>query len=551
MANSNGKIYVDTSTTPNTGVSINDVKTVTGSSSTDLATLCTSANVNMWSRKKPVPISTISHGETITGQRYSVTGSVNSTNNPWYLGELVELTSRTGTHITVGSVNTSDNKAVSLYPIAGMWVPVIAWNGDISYVTNAIDDMSNSSTALYANAWKRVDWGIFNQNTGVNTYGLPSRLQDFNGYSHNAEYENGIYCDSEVYNGATIPIWTWGQMDFGKSSLSLADIAKAFANDFELGVILKSTVNNTTKFYQTYRDSEDEQVLLKDWDIDICFTIDPTNLGSDYVGTTWYAYMVARFVNNNNYYYLLPPITSAHPNPVSFFVSNTAAVNPFSSTGVNMDVFYHIPYPNFAGHWVEHGNTVSNNTNENLYVGIGDYGKYCVAIKFKNYSSSSETIDFSKLSFYWHYCGGSSAQVQGKGGKEDFDIYLWNSAGNTTKLTSQDLSITWAANEEKILIFDFGQQGANGTSDSSSTSVFTALNHTTYDLTNLESGAQNATYTGFFDLESEMMICYENNNVDAYIGNFTVHALYISQASGLRSARQDRILNEDGTLYTS
>uniref|UniRef100_A0AAU8MFX3 Capsid protein n=1 Tax=Geladintestivirus 3 TaxID=3233135 RepID=A0AAU8MFX3_9CAUD len=46
MSNSNGKI-----TAP---VSIDDVKTVLGTNSNDIATLCTSSNINMWSRRKPI-----------------------------------------------------------------------------------------------------------------------------------------------------------------------------------------------------------------------------------------------------------------------------------------------------------------------------------------------------------------------------------------------------------------------------------------------------------------------------------------------------------------
>ena len=54
MPNSNGIIYVDTTVTPNLGVSISDVQTVLGETSGDLGTLCKSENINMWAWYKPV-----------------------------------------------------------------------------------------------------------------------------------------------------------------------------------------------------------------------------------------------------------------------------------------------------------------------------------------------------------------------------------------------------------------------------------------------------------------------------------------------------------------
>ena len=38
-------------------VSIDDIKAVLGESSNDVATLCRSSNINMWSKKKPVRLS--------------------------------------------------------------------------------------------------------------------------------------------------------------------------------------------------------------------------------------------------------------------------------------------------------------------------------------------------------------------------------------------------------------------------------------------------------------------------------------------------------------
>lgn len=54
MPNSNGRIYVDTTVTPNLGVSVADVQTVLGETSeNDVGRLCTHSAINMWARYKP------------------------------------------------------------------------------------------------------------------------------------------------------------------------------------------------------------------------------------------------------------------------------------------------------------------------------------------------------------------------------------------------------------------------------------------------------------------------------------------------------------------
>lgn len=52
----NGRIYVDTSKTPNVGISLKDIARCIGVACEDLGTLATHKNNNMWSRKKPVEI---------------------------------------------------------------------------------------------------------------------------------------------------------------------------------------------------------------------------------------------------------------------------------------------------------------------------------------------------------------------------------------------------------------------------------------------------------------------------------------------------------------
>ena len=55
----NKRVYIDTSVTPNVGVSIADVKTCLSESSNDLGTLCTSNSIKKWAKNKPIRFNTI------------------------------------------------------------------------------------------------------------------------------------------------------------------------------------------------------------------------------------------------------------------------------------------------------------------------------------------------------------------------------------------------------------------------------------------------------------------------------------------------------------
>ena len=53
MSNRNGRIYIDTSSTPNIGISISDIKTVLGDSHNDIGGLIANGDVKKWSWHKP------------------------------------------------------------------------------------------------------------------------------------------------------------------------------------------------------------------------------------------------------------------------------------------------------------------------------------------------------------------------------------------------------------------------------------------------------------------------------------------------------------------
>lgn len=61
MAHSGGKIYVDTSVTPNVGISIADIQTVLGDSHKDIGGLITHGDINIWAKYKPVRLNSLTH----------------------------------------------------------------------------------------------------------------------------------------------------------------------------------------------------------------------------------------------------------------------------------------------------------------------------------------------------------------------------------------------------------------------------------------------------------------------------------------------------------
>ena len=72
MPVSNGKIYIDTTVTPNLGVGTDDVGRCLGLSSRDVGTLCASERINKWARYKPERANgplPLSHGTVNSGTR--------------------------------------------------------------------------------------------------------------------------------------------------------------------------------------------------------------------------------------------------------------------------------------------------------------------------------------------------------------------------------------------------------------------------------------------------------------------------------------------------
>ena len=92
MSLNNGKI-----TAP---VSIDDVKRVLGTSSNDLATLCKSENINMWSKRKPVSLNVLFPN--INGDWYK--GNIN---NDYYNGKECYGIRKNGINLATFTTNSN------------------------------------------------------------------------------------------------------------------------------------------------------------------------------------------------------------------------------------------------------------------------------------------------------------------------------------------------------------------------------------------------------------------------------------------------------------
>lgn len=155
MPNSNGRIYVDTTVTPNLGVSVADVQTVLGETSGDVGTLCQSENINPWAKCKPITAANIirpldyEHAE----QVYNY-------------------------HCGLSVVYSASN-----------------FNDFLSKVRSSL----TNNDYKYQNEYVAVK---YDRPTG--NFASPFRLSDFNGYRHNAGLDYTIHDESAGGDGQPI-----------------------------------------------------------------------------------------------------------------------------------------------------------------------------------------------------------------------------------------------------------------------------------------------------------------------------------------------------------
>ena len=177
----NGRIYIDTSVTPNVGISIGDIQTVLGSSKNDIGGLIVNGAINKWSKAKPLRDS-------------------NPGFNIAYAG-----------HENGGTVH---GFAALVNPTDGIII-----DGDITAVVEKYD-----SPAVHASLWEYLK-----------PRGIASsewfRFLDFNGYNHNAlcpvrsfsgqgSYAVGDTVTFSLVATSTATDGSLGLTDFGVSFLS-------------------------------------------------------------------------------------------------------------------------------------------------------------------------------------------------------------------------------------------------------------------------------------------------------------------------------------------
>lgn len=78
--NSNGQIYIDTRTTPHTGISTGDIGYVLGAGSNDVGTLCSHPKINPWAKFKPVSASDVDFSK----DQYDATNNAWKSTANWY-----------------------------------------------------------------------------------------------------------------------------------------------------------------------------------------------------------------------------------------------------------------------------------------------------------------------------------------------------------------------------------------------------------------------------------------------------------------------------------
>lgn len=233
MSVSNGKIIAP--------VSIEDVKTVLGESSNDLATLCKSENINIWSKYKPISCKGEFKEYPIVEDSYE---TVKSSYNKY------NCDIRCGMNIPIDTYKNLYNN------YGGEGFIIKACNNfyqDNVYGSNGVDkDASTSSHTVNASG-KHFPKG------GTNS---PYRLGDFRNYTNNAKINMFLtslpkLSDTEIYYSSTpkfnCVLYKNTNVD-DTTNLTMDDIITDLysAWSFWIQIGYTSPYNNTDKVYKNY-----------------------------------------------------------------------------------------------------------------------------------------------------------------------------------------------------------------------------------------------------------------------------------------------------------
>lgn len=179
MSVSNGKIIAP--------VSIEDVKTVLGESSNDLATLCKSENINIWSKYKPISCRGEFKESPIREDSYeTATSSYNKYNCDVRCGMNIPIDTYRNLYNNYGGEGFAIKACNDFYQ-------------DNVYGYNGIDKDASTSSHVVNASGKHFPKG------GTNS---PYRLGDFRNYNNNAKHNTFLsfipeLSDIEVYHSST------------------------------------------------------------------------------------------------------------------------------------------------------------------------------------------------------------------------------------------------------------------------------------------------------------------------------------------------------------
>ena len=233
MSVSNGKIIAP--------VSIEDVKTVLGESSNDLATLCKSENINIWSKYKPISCKGEFKEYPIVEDSYeTVKSSFNKYNCDIRCGMNIPIDTYRNLYNNYGGEGFAIEACKELYK-------------DNVYGLKGIDkDASTNSHTVYVSG-KHFPKG------GTNS---PYRLGDFRNYTNNAKINMFLTSLPELYN---VEIYYSSTPKFNcvlykntnvddTTNLTMSDIITDLysAWSFWIQIGYNSPHNNTDKVYKNY-----------------------------------------------------------------------------------------------------------------------------------------------------------------------------------------------------------------------------------------------------------------------------------------------------------
>lgn len=244
MSYSNGRIYVDTSTDPDTGVSIYDVQRALSTSRRDLGELCTHQNINRWARFKPVILSNVI--SPITHSNISSNG-VHFGLNIIY-GSWSSFSSDISAY--VGLVYGSSSQATirgTIYK-KGDWKDGVAYSRPSGGTASPYRLTDFVSSENYRFGYSRSAQPLYNwpQGSGstaaIGSY-ISSLIQQSGGRSVIVIDELPDYADldddSWVYNQLNVPLSISGKTSYDYNSVSIPELLKTL---FPMGGVDRGVV---------------------------------------------------------------------------------------------------------------------------------------------------------------------------------------------------------------------------------------------------------------------------------------------------------------------